>query len=111
MEGGMRKRGSSWYYYFESRRVNGKRIERKGGATKKEAQQALRMVLNEFNNTGSYVNEINMSFSDFLDYWFDEYVMKNCKYNTQQTYKTFVNINLKPNLGIYKLKQLNYAGL
>ncbi|MBN1039061.1 site-specific integrase [Clostridium botulinum] len=113
MEGGVRKKGNRWYYYFEAGRVNGKRkrIERKGGDTKKEAQQALRMALNEFNNTGSYVNETNMSFSDFLDYWFDEYVMKNCKYNTQQTYKSFININLKPNLGIYKIKQLNYAAL
>ncbi len=113
MEGGVRKRGSAWYYYFEAGKINGKRtkIERKGGNTKKEALGALRLALNEFNNTGSCTEETNMSFADYLDYWFNEYVMKNCKYNTQQTYKTFININLKPNLGIYKLKQLNYAGL
>ncbi|NFH89146.1 site-specific integrase [Clostridium botulinum] len=113
MEGGVRKRGSAWYYYFEAGKINGKRnkIERKGGNTKKEALAALRLALNELNDTGSCIHETNMSFSDYLDYWFNEYVMKNCKYNTQQTYKTFININLKPNLGIYKLKQLNYAGL
>ncbi|NFO31097.1 site-specific integrase [Clostridium botulinum] len=113
MEGGVRKRGSAWYYYFEAGKINGKRnkIERKGGNTKKEALAALRSALNELSSTGSCVQETNMSFSDYLDYWFNEYVMKNCKYNTQQTYKTFININLKPNLGIYKLKQLNYSGL
>lgn len=111
MEGGVRKRGNSWYYYFEAGKVNGKRkkIERKGGSTKKEAQEALRTALNEFNDTGSFKDDSTMSVSDFMDYWFSNYVMLNCKYNTQTTYKTFININIKPNLGIYKLKQLNYT--
>lgn len=113
MEGGVRKRGNSWYYYFEAGKVDGKRkkIERKGGSTKKEALDALRNALNEFNNTGSFVDETNMSFADYLDYWFNEYVMNNCKYNTQRTYKSLINTNLKPQLGIYKIKQLTYSSL
>ncbi|AWK52242.1 site-specific integrase [Clostridium beijerinckii] len=113
MEGGVRKRGNTWYYYFEAGKVDGKRkkIERKGGTTKKEAQAALRSALNEFNDTGSFLDETNMSFADYLDYWFNEYVMNNCKYNTQQTYKSLININLKPQLGLYKIKQLNYNSL
>ena len=44
MQGGLRKRGDYWYYYFELGKVDGKRkkIERKGGATKKEAEDSLR---------------------------------------------------------------------
>ena len=81
MEGGVRKRGTSWYYYFEAGKVDGKRkkIERKGGNTKKEALEALRNALNEFNNTGTFLDETNMSFSYHLDYWVNEYVMNNCK--------------------------------
>lgn len=113
MEGGVRKRGNTQYYYFEAGKVNGKRkkIERKGGATKKEAQDALRDALNEFNNTGSFLDETNMSLADYLDYWFNEYVMNNCKYNTQQTYKSLINVTLKPKLGLYKIKQLTYNSL
>lgn len=113
MEGGVRKRGNSWYYYFEAGKVDGKRkkIERKGGGTKKEALEALRNALNEFSNTGTFTNETNMSFSDYLDYWFNDYIMNNCKYNTQQTYKSLIKINLKPFLGIYKIKQLNHNSL
>lgn len=49
MKGGVRKRGKKWYYYFELAIVEGKRkkIERVGGATKKEAQTALRIALKE----------------------------------------------------------------
>ena len=111
MEGGVRKRGSSWYYYFEAGKIDGKRkkIERKGGSTKKEALEALRKALNEFNNCGSIVSESNMSFSDYMDYWFNEYVTINCKYNTQQCYDILIKKHIKPHLGIYKIKQLNYT--
>lgn len=111
MEGGVRKRGNSWYYYFEAGKVDGKRkkIERKGGDTKKEALEALRNALNEFNNKGTFKAESNMSMADYMDYWYENYVMLNCKYNTQTTYKTFIEVNIKPSIGIYKIKQLNYT--
>ena len=113
MEGGVRKRGNNWYYYFEAGKIDGKRkkIERKGGSTKKEALESLRNALNEFNNTGSFLDETNMSVSDYLDYWFNEYVMVNCKFNTQQFYKQCIDNHIKPYLGIYKLKQITTASL
>lgn len=41
MTGGVRKRGDNWYYYFDLGKVDGKRkkIERKGGKTKKKLKQ------------------------------------------------------------------------
>jgi len=113
VEGGTRKRGNTWYYYFEAGKVDGKRkkIERKGGATKKEALDALRNALNEYNNTGSFIDESNISVSDYLDYWVKEYVMINCKFNTQQYYKLSIDKHIKPYLGIYKLKQISPATL
>ncbi|WP_427339574.1 hypothetical protein [Caloranaerobacter sp. DY30410] len=49
MQGGVRKRGKKWYYYF-SITVNGKRkkIECVGGNAKKEGLDALRKALNEY---------------------------------------------------------------
>lgn len=108
MQGGVRKRGDNWYYYFEAGRVDGKRkkIERKGGKTKKDAQLALRKALAEFEKNGSTKAESNISTGDYFDYWFDNYVMLNCKYNTQQYYRKIIDVHIKPSLGSYRLKQL-----
>ena len=113
MQGGVRKRGNSWYYYFDGGKIDGKRnkIERKGGNTKKEALEALRNALNEFEKCGSIITENNISVSDYFDYWFKEYVLINCKYNTQQGYINIIEKHIKPTLGIYKLKSLTPAVL
>lgn len=109
MKGGTRKRGNKWYYYFDAGIVDGKRkkIERVGGTTKKEALESLRHALNEFDRCGSVVDETEMSFADFLDYWFKEYVELNCRYNTIRHYRKVIDIHIKPVLGIYKLKSLS----
>lgn len=113
MKGGVRKKGNSWYYSFDLGVVDGKRkrIERKGGTTKKEAEKALRKALAEFDNCGSVLDESNISISDYFDYWYKEYVLINCKYNTQRYYKTIITKHIKPILGIYKLKSLTPAAL
>ncbi|MCC0647981.1 site-specific integrase [Clostridioides sp. ZZV15-6598] len=111
MKGGVRKRGEKWYYYFDLGTVNGKRkkIERVGGKTKKEAEKALRDALSEFENEGQLFSDNEMSFSDFLDFWYKEYVLLNCKYGTQKNYEKIIRNHLKPGLGKYKLKNLNPA--
>ncbi|HGM3773930.1 TPA: tyrosine-type recombinase/integrase [Clostridioides difficile] len=111
MKGGVRKRGEKWYYYFDLGTVNGKRkkIERVGGKTKKEAEKALRDALSEFENEGQLFSDNEMSFSDFLDFWYKEYVLLNCKYGTQKNYEKIIKNHLKPELGKYKLKNLNPA--
>ncbi|SDL09876.1 Site-specific recombinase XerD [Natronincola ferrireducens] len=113
MQGGVRKRGDSWYYYFEVGKVNGKRkkIERKAGNTKKEAQEALRQALNEFEKAGSIIDESDISVADYFDYWHKEYVMINCKHNTQIGYKSIIENHIKPALGIYRVRSLSPAVL
>lgn len=108
MKGGVRKKGKRWYYYFDAGVVDGKRkkIERAGGDTKKEAEKALREALGEFEDCGSALNESNISVADYLDYWHEQYVLVNCKYNTQQGYRRIIDNHIKPILGIYKLKSL-----
>ncbi|NBI08172.1 site-specific integrase [Senegalia massiliensis] len=113
MQGGVRRRGKRWYYYFDAGVVDGKRkkIERVGGNTKKEALEALRNALNEFEKAGTIVDETEMSTADYFDYWYKEYVLINCKYNTQEYYRRIIKNHIKPKLGIYKIKSLNASKL
>lgn len=111
MEGHVRKRGKKWYYSFEASNVDGKRkrIERVGGNTKKDAEAALRIALQEYNNAGLYFEPSEISVSDYMDYWYKNYVQLNCKYNTQSGYELVIKNHIKPVLGIYKLKSLTPA--
>lgn len=44
-----------------------------------------------------------------MDYWFENYVKVNCKYNTQTGYEAIIRNHIKPVLGVYKLKSLSPA--
>ncbi|NFG24427.1 site-specific integrase [Clostridium botulinum] len=113
MQGSVRKRGNYWAYSFEVGKENGKRkrIERTGGKTKKEALESLRKAILEYENSGSLITESDISVNDYFDYWFKEYVVINCKYNTQVSYKRLIKNHIKPELGIYKLKKITTARL
>lgn len=108
MIGGLRKKGNTWYYYFDLGKVNGKRkrIERKGGKTKSEARQALNQAINDFENKG-FISSDATYLSDYLDFWFQNYVELNCKYHTIEGYRLMINKHLKPGLGFYKLTALH----
>ncbi len=113
MEGHIRKRGKRYYYSFEVAGVGGKRkrIERAGGWTRKEAEAALREALTEYRNTGSMFEPTRMSFADYLDYWYQNYVQINLAVNTQAAYKNIIEKHLKPALGKYYLHDLSSATL
>ncbi len=113
MSGHVRKRGNKWYYSFEASNVDGKRkrIERVGGRTKKEAEAALRVALQEYENAGLHFEPSEISVADYMDYWFKNYVLLNCKYNTQCSYEGIIKNHIKPVLGVYKLKSLTPAVL
>lgn len=108
MQGGVRKRGSTWSYYFDLGIVEGKRKRKEKGGfkTKKDAQESLRIAITEYENCGSVIDESNISVADYFDYWYKEYVLINCKYNTQEYYKRIIKNHIKPSLGVYKLKSL-----
>lgn len=109
MQGGVRKKGDTWYYYFDLAKVDGKRkkIERKGGSTKKEALTALRNAIAEYENAGTLKSDNDISYSDYLDYWMNNYVKIQCKKTTEALYKRYIEQHIKPILGLYKLKTLN----
>lgn len=102
------RRGDVWQYRFEVGKVDGKRkqISKSGFKTKKECEIAGTKALAEYNNSGQAFTPSAISVADYLDFWYQEYVMMNMKYGTQQTYRNTIENHLKPNLGRYRLQAL-----
>ena len=109
MTGGLRKRGETWYYYFDAGIINGKRkkIERKGGKTKAEARKALIKAMYEYEDQDTTFDSKKISLGQYLDFWYKNYVELNCKYSTISGYKIMIEKHIKPGLGFYKLCELS----
>lgn len=109
MNGGTRKRGSTWSYYFDLGKVDGKRKKKEKGGfrTKKEAEAALAAAINEYNNAGNVFEASEITVADYLDQWYELSCKPNLKYNTQIGYLRIIEGHLKPRFGIYKLKAIN----
>ena len=58
MKGSIRKRGNSWYYYFDVAKVDGKRkrIERRGGSTRKEAESYINQYFATYPGIKNYLD-------------------------------------------------------
>lgn len=110
MKGGVRKRGNTWYYYFDLGIVDGKRkkIERsaEGAQTKAEAESVLRRKILEYENAGTVFKPSEMTLHDFLMFWQQEYVQLKLKPNSQDNYRLTIKNHILPHLGKYKLKSL-----
>lgn len=113
MNGSTRKRGSTWSYYFDLGKIDGKRKKKEKGGfrTKKEAEAALAKAINEYNNAGQVFEHSEITVSDYLDFWFDNFCKMNLKYNSQVGYLNIIENHLKPTFGCYKLKALNSASI
>jgi integrase len=111
MTGGVRKRGSTWSYYFDMGKVNGKRQKKEKGGfkTKKEAEAALAKAINEYNNAGAVFEPTEITVSDYLDQWYELHCKLNLKYNTQVGYLRIIEGHLKPRFGQYRLKAISSA--
>ena len=109
----IQKRGKYYQYKFEVAKVDGKRkfINKSGFGTKDEAIKAGNIAYTEYLNTGLVFKEKEISFSDYLDYWYENYCEVNLKYNTRRTYKTIMDKYLKPEIGKYRLSSLTSVKL
>ena len=109
----IQKRGKYYQYKFEVAKVDGKRkfINKSGFDTKEEAIKAGNIAFTEYLNMGLVFKEKEISFSDYLDYWYENYCEVNLKYNTRRTYKTIMDKYLKPELGKYRLTALTSVKL
>lgn len=103
-----RKRGSTWEWSFEGAKIGGKRnpISKGGYRTKAEALAAGTQAKAEYDNAGRLFTPSELSVSDYLDYWFENYVKTNLAHNTQVGYERLIRIHLKPNFGRYRLAAL-----
>ena len=113
MQGGVRKRGSTWSYYFDLGKIDGKRKKKEKGGfrTKKEAEQALAAAMAEYNNGGTVFEPTEITVADYLNQWFDMYCKTNLKYNTQVGYLRIIQGHLIPKFGMYRLKAITPAVL
>lgn len=113
MNGGVRKRGATWSYYFDLGKIDGKRKKKEKGGfrTKKEAEAALAAAINEYNNAGQVFEPSEITVSDYLDQWYELSCKLNLKYNTQVGYLRIIEGHIKPKFGQYKLKAINSAVL
>lgn len=105
----VRKRGDKWEYRFEAARVNGKRkhISKSGFRTKKEALEAGTLALVEYTNGGVVHNPSDISLSDYLELWMNQYVKVNLRHKTISSYQGIINNHLSPKLGHFRLSSLS----
>ena len=103
------KRGKVYQYQFEIAPVDGKRkyINKSGFKTKKEAFDEGVKAYNEYEYSGKKVNVKDMSYSDYLDYWVDNYAKLNLRYSTIMSYCNIIKNHIKPRIGHYRLSQLD----
>lgn len=104
-----RKRGTTWEYRFEGVSINGKRKQysKSGFKTKREAIAAGTDKFNLYNKTGTIFEPSEISFSDYIDYFYKQYVLQETKKNTHRNYLSVINSQLRPYFGAYKLKAIN----
>ncbi len=107
------KRGNYYQYRFEIAPQGGSRkyVNKSGFKTKAEAQEAGNLAYTEYLNAGVPFKECNISYSDYLDYWLDNYCKSNLKYNTIAKYKTIIDKYIRPKLGMYRLSTITSVRL
>ncbi len=109
----IQKRGKYYQYKFEIARVDGKRkfLSKSGFKTKAEAEKEGIIAYNAYINTGHDFEPSDMSYSDLLDYWIQNYCYINLKYHTIEAYSSIVKNHIKPNIGFYKISQITRSTL
>lgn len=107
------KRGKVYQYKFEIAPQKGKRkfISKSGFKTRLEAIEAGSLAHAEYLNAGVPFEECKISYSDYLDYWIENYCKMNLKYNTINTYQTLIEKYIKPELGLYRLSTITSVRL
>lgn len=103
-----RQRGDVWYYSYELATVDGKRKRKEVGgfSTEQEAYDAGIRDKVKYDEGTPTVEKKSISVSNYLDYWYENYVKVNLKYNTQYNYEKDIRLHIKPDLGKYKLQNL-----
>ncbi|RDY27913.1 hypothetical protein CHL78_007880 [Romboutsia weinsteinii] len=86
--------------------VKRKRISKSGFLTKKDCEVAQVQTLVNYNLRGIVRKDCNITFSDYLDILYEQYVLNNCAYRTQKNYESIIRVHIKPLLGMYRLNNI-----
>ncbi|MCU7383198.1 tyrosine-type recombinase/integrase [Enterococcus faecium] len=86
-----------------------KKVEKVGGDTRPEAEAALRKVLSDIDETGQYFLGTDTRVKQYLDFWMEEYVKLNLKYNTYENYRFTIKNHINGYLGKKTLTDLSPA--
>lgn len=100
MRGGIRKRGSTWSYYYDIVSTDGKRKKKEKGGfqSKPDAEKALNTAIYEYEN-GGYVEPKKENFLQFALEWLEKYVKPLRKVSTYNRYKELINKYLSSGIG------------
>ena len=107
------KKKPSWQYRFELAKVDGKRryASKAGFKTKEEAEKAGNIALAEYLRAGKHFEPSEMSVSDYLDYWLNNYAVVNLADNTVSAYENIIRNHIKPRIGHFMLKSIDVMTL
>ena len=78
-----------------------------GFKTQKEALIAGNEALNVYNSSGQFFSPKEISFSDYLDLWLEQYCKVHLLQSSYETYEKKINSYIRPVLGQYKLNSIN----
>lgn len=112
MKGSVRKRGEKWSYYFTYKQDGKYKKKEKGGfRTKKEAETALREILQQYEKQGFVQNNVTYTLQEYIEYWYDTVAITYLKYNTLVLYKRTMKNHINNELGFIKINNINPATL
>ena len=88
--------------------IGGKRKQySKGGyATKKEAVKAGTEAFAKYNKSGILFEPADMSFSDYLDFWLENYCHRQLSHNSWMGYTSATDSVIRPQLGGFRLASI-----
>lgn len=105
-----KKKKQNWEYRFELAPVDGKRKwkEKSGFPRKQDAMAAAAIAYSEYVNGGEVINVREISFSDVLDRWIEEYCKQQLADETVKNYEKRIRTHIKPALGAYRVGAVRY---
>ena len=83
------------------------RVKKTGFRTQKEAESYLNEYANNVNKGNIKIEARNINFGEFIEQWFLEHKSKTLSINTSTNYRSRIYTHIIPNLGKYKLTEID----
>ena len=109
MKGSVRKRGKTWSYRIDLGKNSDQRaqIEKGGYKTKREADKALADALYQINNTGDYVENQKITFSQVFSEFMETEAPATRAYATIKRYNSLYRNHYAERFGSYYMYQIS----